>query len=60
MLSVGHRWDDILEYTKPQFDAFLNAAEKAKRMEAATLLAMTATAQDGKAAQKTIDKLTKD
>jgi hypothetical protein len=48
-----------MEYTWSQFNAFLKAADKAKRMEAATLLAMTATAQDGKAAKKTIDSLTK-
>ena len=47
-------------YTKEQFDAFLKAAQKMKRDEAATLLAMTRVAQDGKATKKTLNELNKD
>ena len=61
LLSVGHKWTDILDYTMPQFKAFCEAAEKAKRMDHAALIAAVATGAqgDGKGIKKTLDDLTK-
>jgi hypothetical protein len=59
LLSVGHRWSDIQDYTLAQFRVFCEAAIRFKAQEQAGLIAGVNVAQDGKAAKKVVDQLNK-
>lgn len=60
-MSVGHKYDDIMEYTWAQFHTFCKAAEKSRREAQAMFLGHSALANHGKgkAIQKEIKTLLK-
>lgn len=60
LLSVGHTFADILDYTLSQFTAFCKSAEKQKRTDHATFIHGVATGAqgDGKGIKKAIEGLT--
>jgi hypothetical protein len=47
LLAAGHRYPEILNYTLPQVDAFLRAAERAERQRLADLLLVVAIGGQG-------------